>query len=246
MSIRTRIAATCAVAVTAAAGVAIIGASSGTAVMAANQTQINGIVSAVNYWTSQTQGYTYSAYTVQNIAISSVNQAYARAQIQPTAKYTGLIPAQWTVLTGAGPNWTVVDGGVNFCDNVGSIPAPVVNDLFPGGAPCASTSTKKTLASSPSGLYRLVVTAQRRNKTSNQASVFVSLQQTNGVKVTERRVGPVNGWQWAVVTKPGSAYATLNMTNQWGSVQVLRNATALYNVYGFRASAFGLTPANLN
>lgn len=222
-------------------GVAV-GASSATATMAANQTQINGIVAAVNYWTTQTQGYTYSDYTVQNIAISSVNTAFARAQIQPTSRYQGIIPQQWTVLTGAGSNWTVVDGGANFCDNVNSIPPAVENDLFPGGAQCAPTSTKATIASSSNGLYRLVVQAQRRNKTSNQASVYVSLQQTNGVKVTERLVGGSNSWSWATVTKPGSAYATLNMTNQWGSVQVLKSATALYSVYGFRASSFGLSP----
>ncbi len=220
-----------------------VGASSATATMAANQTQINGIVAAVNYWTTQTQGYTYSDYTVQNIAISSVNTSYARAQIQPTARYQGIIPQQWTVLTGAGSNWTVIDGGVNFCDNVNSIPPAVENDLFPGGAQCAPTSTKATIASSSNGLYRLVVQAQRKSKTSNQASVYVSLQQTNGVKVTERRLGGTNGWSWSTVTKPGSAYATLNMTNQWGSVQVLKSASSLYSVYGFRASSFGLTPA---
>ena len=231
-------------AVVALGGVAVV-ASQSTAVMAANQTQINGIVSAVNYWTTQTQGYTYADYTVRNIAISSVDTSYARAQIQPTAKYQGIIPQQWTILTGAGSQWTVIDGGVNFCDNVGSIPAAVVNDLFPGGAQCAPTSTKATIASAPNGLYRLVVTAQRRNKTSNQASVFVSLQQNNGVKVTERRVGSVNGWKWSVVTKPGSTYATLNMTNQWGSAQVLRSPSSStpYSMYGFRATQFGLTPA---
>jgi hypothetical protein len=227
-------------------GALALGATSATATMAANQTQINGIVSGVNYWTTQTQGYTYSEYTVQNIAISSVNPSFARAQIQPTAKYQGIVPQQWTILAGAGSQWTVVDGGVNFCDNVDSIPPAVITDLFPGGPQCAPTSTKATIASAPSGLYRLVVTAQRRSKTSNQASVFVALQQTNGIKVTERRVGSVNGWQWSVVTKPGSAYATLNMTNQWGAAQVLRSASSLYSVYGFRASAFGLTPASLN
>jgi hypothetical protein len=72
--------------------------------------------------------------------------------------------------------------------------------------------------------------------------VYVSLQQTNGVKVTERLVGGSNSWNWATVTKPGSAYATLNMTNQWGSVQVLKSANALYSMYGFRASSFGLSP----
>jgi hypothetical protein len=226
-----------------ALGGVTVGASSATATMAANQTQINGIVAAVNYWTTQTQGYTYSDYTVQNIAISSVNTSYARAQIQPTARYQGIIPQQWTVLTGAGSNWTVIDGGVNFCDNVNSIPPAVENDLFPGGAQCAPTSTKATIASSSNGLYRLVVQAQRKSKTSNQASVYVSLQQTNGVKVTERRLGGTNGWSWSTVTKPGSAYATLNMTNQWGSVQVLKSASSLYSVYGFRASSFGLTPA---
>ena len=218
-------------------------ATQATATMAANQTQINGIVNAVNAWTSQTQGYTYADYTVQNIAISSVNTAFARAQIVPVAKYVGIIPAQWTVLTGAGANWTVVDGGVNFCDNSQSIPPAVENDLFPGGAQCAPTSTKATIASTSNGLYRLVVSAQRRNKTSPQASVYVTLQQTNGIKVTERRLGATNGWAWATVIKPGSAYATLNMTNQWGSVQVLKSASALYSVYGFRASSFGLTPA---
>ena len=218
-------------------------ATQATATMAANQTQINGIVNAVNAWTSQTQGYTYADYTVQNIAISSVNTAFARAQIVPTSKYVGIIPAQWTVLTGAGANWTVVDGGANFCDNSASIPPAVENDLFPGGAQCAPTSTKATIASTSNGLYRLVVSAQRRNKTSPQASVYVTLQQTNGVKVTERLVGGSNSWSWATVTKPGSAYATLNMTNQWGSVQVLKSASALYSVYGFRASSFGLTPA---
>ncbi len=230
-------------AVIALGGVSVV-ASQATAVMAANQTQINGIVAAVNYWTTQTQNYTFSSYVVRNIGISSVNPLFARAQIQPNAagRRAG-VPQQWTILTGSGSQWTVIDGGVNFCDNVGSIPAAVVNDLFPGGAQCAPTSTKATIASAPGGMYRLVVSAQRRNKTSNQASVFVSLQQTNGVKVTERRVGPVNGWKWSVVTKPGSAYATLNMTNQWGSAQVLRSANALYSVYGFRASAFGLTPA---
>ncbi len=227
-------------------GALALGATSAQATMAANQTQINGIVNAVNFWTTQTQGYTFSEYTVQNIAISSVNPSFSRAQIQPTAKFQGIVPQQWTILTGAGSQWTVVDGGVNFCDNVGSIPPAVISDLFPGGPQCAPTSTKATIASAPSGMYRLVVTAQRRSKTSNQASVFVALQQTNGIKVTERRVGSVNGWQWSVVTKPGSAYATLNMTNQWGSAQVLRSASSLYSVYGFRASAFGLTPANLN
>lgn len=227
-------------------GALALGATSAQATMAANQTQINGIVNAVNFWTTQTQGYTFSEYTVQNIAISSVNTSFSRAQIQPTAKFQGIVPQQWTILTGAGSQWTVVDGGVNFCDNVGSIPPAVISDLFPGGPQCAPTSTKATIASAPSGMYRLVVTAQRRSKTSNQASVFVALQQTNGIKVTERRVGSVNGWQWSVVTKPGSAYATLNMTNQWGSAQVLRSASSLYSVYGFRASAFGLTPANLN
>lgn len=230
-------------AVLALGGVAVVGASSASAAMAANQTQINGIVNAVNYWTTQTQGYTYADYTVQNIAISSVNQSYARAQIQPTAKYQGIIPQQWTILTGTGSQWTVVDGGVNFCDNVGSIPPAVINDLFPGGAQCAPTSTKATIASAPNGLYRLVVTAQRRSKTSNQASVFVSLQESDGTKVTERRVGATNGWQWSVVTKPGSAYATLNMTNQWGSAQILKSGTSPYAMYGFRASQFGLTPA---
>jgi hypothetical protein len=227
-------------------GALALGATSAQATMAANQTQINGIVNAVNFWTTQTQGYTFSEYTVQNIAISSVNPSFSRAQIQPTAKFRGIVPQQWTILAGAGSQWTVVDGGVNFCDNVGSIPPAVISDLFPGGPRCAPTSIKATIASSPSGLYRLVVTAQRRSKTSNQASVFVALQQTNGIKVTERRVGSVNGWQWSVVTKPGSAYATLNMTNQWGSAQVLRSASSLYSVYGFRASAFGLTPASLN
>jgi hypothetical protein len=223
-------------------GVAL-GASSATATMAANQTQINGIVNAVNYWTTQTQGYTYADYLVQNIAISSVNPTFARAQIQPTAKYQGIIPTQWTVLTGAGSAWTVVDGGVNFCDNINSIPPAVENDLFPGGAQCAPTSTKATIASASSGMYRLVVQAQRRSSKSNQASVFVQLTQSNGVKVTERRIGATNGWNWTVVTKPGSAYATLNLANQWGSAQVLKSANALYSVYGFRASAFGLTPA---
>lgn len=220
-----------------------MGASSATAVMAANQTQINGIVNAVNYWTTQTQGYTYADYTVQNIAISSVNTMYARAQIQPTAKYAGIIPQQWTVLAGSGANWTVVDGGVNFCDNVNSIPPAVENDLFPGGPQCAPTSTKATIASASNGMYRLVVQAQRTSSRSTSASVYVQLQQTNGVKVTERRIGSSNGWNWGVVTKPGSAYATLNMTNQWGSAQILRSANALYSVYGFRASPFGLTPA---
>jgi hypothetical protein len=229
-------------AVIALGGVSVV-ASQATSVMAANQTQINGIVAAVNYWTTQTQGYTFADYTVQNIAISSVNPSFARAQIRPTTRYVGIIPAQWTVLTGAGSSWTVVDGGVNFCDNVNSIPPAVENDLFPGGAQCAPTSTKATIASANSGLYRLVVSAQRRNKTSNQASIYVSLQQTNGVKVTERKVGATNGWKWSVVTKPGSAYATLNMTNQWGAAQVLKSSTSLYSVYGFRASAFGLTPA---
>jgi len=220
-----------------------VGASQAAAVMAATQVQINGIVNAVNAWTTQTQGYTYSDYTVQNIALSSVNPTFARAQIVPTSKNVGVVPAQWTVLTGAGSSWTVVDGGVNFCDNVASIPPAVENDLFPGGAQCAPISTKGTIASASNGLYRLVITAQRRSRTSNQASVYVSLQQTNGVKVTERRLGATNGWSWSTVTKPGSAYATLNMTNQWGSAQVLKSATALYSVYGFRASSFGLTPA---
>lgn len=233
-------------AVLAGTGALALGAASAQATMAATQTQVTGIVNGVNYWTTQTQGYTYAEYTVQNIAISSVNTSFARAQIQPTARYQGVIPQQWTVLTGAGSQWTVVDGGVNFCDNVNSIPPAVENDLFPGGAQCAPTSTKSTIASSSNGLYRLVVSAQRKNKTSNSASVFVSLQQSNGVKVTERRLGGTNGWSWSTVTKPGSAYATLNMTNQWGSVQVLRSAMALYNVYGFRASSFGLTPANVN
>lgn len=224
-------------------GVAGMGASSASAVMAANQAQINGIVNAVNAWTTQTQGYTFADYTVQNIAISSVNPAFARAQIVPTAGNAGIIPAQWTVLTGSGSQWTVVDGGVNFCDNVGSVPPAVTSDLFPGGPRCAPTSTRATIASAPSGLYRLVITAQRRNRTSNQASVFVTLQHTNGVRVTERRLGATNGWNWTRVTRPGSAYATLNMTNQWGSAQVLRSASALYGVYGFRASPFGLTPA---
>ncbi len=236
---------TSAVTVIALGGLAV-GATSAIATTAANQTQINGIVAGVNYWTTQTQGYTYSEYTVQNIAISSANSAFARAQIKPIAKYASVIPVQWTVLTGSGSLWTVVDGGVNFCDNVNSIPPAVENDLFPGGPPCAPTSTKATIASVSNGMYRLVVQAQRRNKTSNQASVFVWLQQTNGVKVTERRLGANNGWTWSTVTKPGSAYATLNMTNQWGSVQVLRSATALYAVYGFRASSFGLTPTNLS
>jgi len=220
-----------------------VGVSQAAAVMAATQVQINGIVNAVNAWTTQTQGYTYSDYTVQNIALSSVNPTFARAQIVPTSKNVGVVPAQWTVLTGAGSSWTVVDGGVNFCDNVASIPPAVENDLFPGGAQCAPISTKGTIASASNGLYRLVITAQRRSRTSNQASVYVSLQQTNGVKVTERRLGATNGWSWSTVTKPGSAYATLNMTNQWGSAQVLKSATALYSVYGFRASSFGLTPA---
>ncbi len=223
------------------AGVAVT-ASTATAVMAANPTQITGIVNAVNAWTTVTQHYTYSDYTVQNIAISSVNPAFARAQIVPITAYVGIIPAQWVVLTGSGANWTVVDGGVNFCDNVATIPPAVENDLFPGGAQCASTSTRATIASSSNGLYRLVVSAQRRSKTSNQASVYVTLQQTNGIKVTERKIGATNGWRWNQVIMPGSAYATLNMTNQWGSVQVLKSATALYSVYGFRASVFGLSP----
>lgn len=223
------------------AGVAVT-ASPAAAVMAANPTQINGIVEGVNAWTTQTQNYTYSDYTVQNIAISSVNPAFARAQIVPVTAYAGIIPSQWVVLTGAGPNWTVVDGGVNFCDNVATIPPAVENDLFPGGAQCAPTSTKATIASAPSGLYRLVVQAQRASKTSNQASVYVILQQINGIKVTERRVGAANGWRWNQVIMPGSAYATLNMTNQWGSVQVLKSGTALYGVYGYRATVFGLSP----
>lgn len=218
-------------------------AAQATAAMAATQTQINGIVNAVNYWTTQTQGYTYSAYLVQNIAISSVNPAYARAQIQPTARYVGIVPQQWTVLTSAGSQWTVIDGGVNFCDNVGSIPPAVISDLFPGGPQCAPTSTKATIATTSNGLYRLVIQAQRQSPRSSKASVFVQLQQSNGVKVTERRIGATNGWTWGVVTKPGSAYATLNMANQWGSAQVLKSANALYSAYGFRASPFGLTPA---
>lgn len=221
----------------------MVAASPVVATQAATQTQINGIVSATNAWTNQTQGYTYADYSVQGIAVSSVDPSFARAQIVPTAKYRGVIPQQWVVLTGSGSLWTVVDGGVNFCDNVASIPASVIADLFPGGARCQPTSNKYTMAQVSNGGYRLVVSAQRKG---TKASVFVSLQTTGGTKVTERRVGATNGFTWSTVTRPGSAYATLNMMNQWGSVQVLRSASALYAVYGFRASVFGLSPTNLS
>jgi hypothetical protein len=120
MSIRTRMTVGLGAVAIGLGGIAAI-ASPAVATQAATQTEINGIVAATNAWTTQTQGYTYSEYTVGNIAVSSVNTSYARAQILPLAAYKNQISTQWVLLYGAGSQWTVVDGGQNFCDNVGMI-----------------------------------------------------------------------------------------------------------------------------
>ena len=226
---------------------AIAVASPAVATQAGSPAEVTGIVAAVNAWTSQTQGYTFTEYSVGNIAVSSVNPSYARAQIIPTAQYRSQISTQWVILYGAGSQWTVVDGGVNFCDNVGGVPAGVVNDLFPTGQQCGPTSNKYTIASASNGGYSFRLQAQRGTGSKNKwASVYVQLNTSSGIKVTERRVGPVNGYAWSVITQKGSGYVTLNAQNQWALAQVYQSPGTLYDVFPFRVTAFGLSPTNYN
>ncbi len=224
-------------------GIAVV-ASPAVATQAASPTAVSGIVQAVNAWTAQTQGYAYTEYSVGNIAESSVNPSYARAQIIPLAAYRSQIPMQWTILYGADSQWTVVDGGTNFCDNVGTVPSAVVNDLFPSGQQCGPTSNKYTMAKQSNGGYTLTLQAQRgTGSKSKWATVYLQQSSASGIKVTERRLGPVNGYWWSVVTATGNSYLTLNAQNQWALAQVYQSPSTLYSVFPFKVTAFGLTPS---
>ena len=226
-------------------GIAAVGATTATATQAASQAEVSGIVAAVNLWTTQTQGYSFNEYTVGNIAVSSVNPTYARAQILPVSAYRNSVPQQWVVLQGSGSTWTVVDNGQNFCDNVSSVPSNVLNDLFPNGQQCGPTSNKATLATQTNGGYKLVLQAQRGTGSANRfGTAYLQQWTTNGYKITERRVGPVNGFGWSVITQKGNSYLTLNSQNQWALVQLYQSPGTLYSVYPFKVTAFGLTPTN--
>lgn len=244
MSIRTRASIGLGAIAIGLGGIAAI-ASPAVATQAASQTEINGIVAATNAWTTQTQGYTYSEYTVGNIAVSSVNPSYARAQIIPIPAYRNQISTQWVLLYGYGSQWTVVDGGQNFCDNVSNVPQAVVNDLFPSGQQCGPTSNKYTLARQTNGGYTLTLQAQRGTGSANKfATVYLQQTTTSGIKVTERKVGPTNGYGWSVITQKNNAYLTFNAQNQWALVQVYQSPGTLYSVFPFKVTAFGLAPTN--
>ena len=244
MSIRTRASIGLGAIAIGLGGIAAI-ASPAVATQAATQTEVNGIVAATNAWTTQTQGYTYAQYSVGNIAVSSVNTSYARAQIIPTAAYRNQIPTQWVLLYGSGSQWSVVDGGQNFCDNVGNVPPAVVNDLFPTGQQCGPTSNKYTLAKQSQGGYTLTLQAQRGTGSANKfGTVYLQQATAGGIKVTERKVGPTNGFTWSVVTQKNNSYLTFNAQNQWALVQLYQSPGTLYAVYPFKVTAFGLTPTN--
>ena len=225
-------------------GIAAV-ASPAMATQAATQTETSGIVAATNAWTTQTQGYTYSEYSVGNIAVSSVNTSYARAQILPLAAYKNQIPTQWVMLYGSSSQWTVVDGGQNFCDNVSNVPTAVVNDLFPGGQQCGPTSNKYTLAKQTNGGYTLTLQAQRGTGSKNKfGTVYLQQATTGGIKLTERKVGGTDAYTWSVITQKNNSYLTFNAQNQWALVQLYQSPSTLYAVYPFKVTAFGLTPTN--
>ena len=80
MSIRTRVTIGLGAVAIGLGGIAAV-ASPAMATQAATQTETNGIVAATNAWTTQTQGYTYSEYSVGNIAVSSVNTGTAACRM---------------------------------------------------------------------------------------------------------------------------------------------------------------------
>ncbi len=210
------------------------------ATQSATQVEITGIVQGVNAWTSATQGYSYAEYSVNSIRVSSVNPAFAAAQIAPVPAYVGRIPVQQVLLTGSGSQWTVVDGGSNFCDDVTAVSSAVINDLFRQG--CPATSKQATIATQTNGGYKATVTAQRKGQ---QADVHIKVQSFAGgqwVNLTERRLGGLNSFTWSAVTRSGGGYVTVNGSNQWVSAQVYKSAQSLYSVYGFRITPLGLTP----
>lgn len=236
MSIRTRLA----IALGSLAIGALAAAVPAVATQPATAVEVTGVVQGVNAWTTATQGYSYAEYSVNSIRVSSVNPAFAAAQITPVAAYVGRIPVQQVLLTGSGSQWTVVDAGSNLCDNVNVVTAAVVNDLFRQG--CPATSSKATLATQVNGGYKATLTAQRKGK---QADVHVKVQTFAAgqwVNLTERRLGGLNGFTWSVVTRSGGGYLTVNGQNRWLSAQVYKSPQALYSVFGFYLTPLGLNP----
>lgn len=210
------------------------------ATQSATAVEVTGIVQGVNAWTTATQGYSYAEYLVNSIRVSSVNPAFAAAQIAPVAAYAGRIPVQQVLLTGTGSQWTVVDAGSNLCDNVNVATAAVVNDLFRQG--CPATSTRAILATQVNGGYKATLTAQRKGA---QADVHVKVQTFAAgqwVNLTERRLGRLNGFTWSAVTRSGGGYLTVNGLNHWLSAQVYKSPQVLYSVFGFNLTPLGLTP----
>lgn len=229
-----------------AAGVVVAAAAPAQATRPATQAEINGIVSAVNTYTTA-RGYTDSRYIVNKIQISSESQSplYASAKVTPRPKYRKTTPAPELLLTrpiAAGAPWQVLDAGARFCTDT-RVPAAVILDLF--GQRCATgggsgTGSTVTLASRRVGPLRAVLSATRGPQVGRSvpASVYLTLFR-NGVEIGQPQIGTANGFVWSQVRRGGAGYVSINPSVGYVGAQVLQNPTALYLSTQFKVLSSG-------
>lgn len=239
---RIALAATAAITLAAAAAPAF-------ATRSASQAEIDGIVDAVNDYTTA-RGYTDNRYVVDDIAIStaSTSPLYARAQVDPLPRFRRTTPSPELLLrrpvtTGAG--WRVIDAGDRFCTDT-AVPAAVILDLFRqrcggSGGGGGTTALTRTISSSRVGPLRAVLSATRgstRGKTV-RATVHLTIFR-NGVEIAQPQLGATNGFVWSQVRRPRSGFVTINPSVGYVGAQVLQSPVALYRAYQFRVTGRGL------
>lgn len=239
---RIAVAATATAALAAAAAPAV-------ATRPASQAEIDGIVKAVDAYTTL-RGYSDNRYVVDDIAISSASASplYARAQVDPLPRFRRTTPAPTLLLTRpvvAGAPWQVLDAGDRFCTDT-RVPAAVILDLFrqrcggTGGGGGAKALTR-TIASARVGPLRAVLSATRgstRGKTV-RATVHLTIFR-NGVEIAQPQLGPSNAYVWSQVRRPRSGFVTINPSVGYVGAQVLRSPVSLYAPYQFRVTSRGL------
>ena len=233
--------------VVAACALAAVAASPATAARPATQAEIDGIVEAVNDYTSA-RGYTDSRYVVDEISVStaSTSPLYAAAKVDPRPRFRATTPDPELLLrrpAAAGAPWRVIDAGDRFCSDR-RVPSAVVRDLF--RQICASGGKTgggltKTLASKRVGPLRAVLSATqgpRRGKTV-PASVYLTIYR-NGVEIGQPRLGATNSFVWSQLRRSRSGVVDINPSVGYVGAQVLRNPVTLYRAYQFKVTSGGL------
>jgi len=233
--------------VVAACALAAVAASPAAAARPATQAEIDGIVEAVNDYTSA-RGYTDSRYVVDGISVStaSTSPLYAAAKVDPLPRFRRTTPDPELLLrkpATAGAPWRVIDAGDRFCSDR-RVPAAVIRDLF--SQICASGGNTgggltKTLASKRVGPLRAVLSATqgpRRGKTV-PASVYLTIYR-NGVEIGQPRLGATNSFVWSQLRRSRSGFVDINPSVGYVGAQVLRNPVSLYRAYQFKVTSGGL------